>query len=500
MHAAAVPRRRFTLHGACEPALHHRLDPLARLPDAHRLLTSGAACALRAPPAGGRTTHLLALAERLAADGHPIVWLPGAALDLDPADLTYAEHALLDRLRHAAERAPAELRPAGWRSGGPWQCLAVALDDWRRAIPRPPVVIVDDLDRLARPVAGLLRAQLATASVPVVIAGVDDPRGADPYRLGRGAPTLRVPAFDAAEVEALYRQHAEATGQRFTPDAAQRAAAWSGGHPWLVTAIAQEIVEGLAVEGAVDARHVDRAAARLLAAWPAWLEGLARALDRAAVARVLWPLLVGAVPEGPTVAADLDAAWAAGLVTADGARAAGALPLAAAIRLAAAGLDRRLPLVGDCRRPDGGFDLPRAMSAFSSAWKSRGARIVAEHVRPDHAPVLAAASLMNRLLPPGAGRWTAAFGLGHLALRIELPLAARSRQRAALIIKVRRPGEPQPLEDGLAAVDRALHGEAEGEGALILFDGRQPGTTLPGGARLAWEQSPAGREVVVVRG
>lgn len=500
MHAAAVPLRRFTLHGACDPAQHHRLDPLARLPDARHLLTRGAACALRAPPAAGRTTLLAALADRLAADGHPIIWLPAAALDLDPSDLTHAEHALLDRVRHAAERAPADQRPPPWRSGGPWQCLAVALDDWRRAVSRPPIVLVDDLDRLARPLAGLLRAQLASAAVPVIIAGVDDPRGADPYRLGRTAPTLRIPPFEAAEIEALYRQHTEATGQRFTADATRRAASWSGGHPWLVTALAQEIVEGLAVEGTIDARHVDRAAARLLAAWPAWFEGLARALDRAAVARVVWLLLTGAVPEGPTVAADLDAAWAAGLLTADGSRAAGALPLAATLRLACAGLDRRLPLVGDCRRLDGGFDLPRAMSAFSSAWKSRGARIVAEHVRPDQAPVLAAVSLMTRLLPPGAGRWSAALGLGYLALRIELPLAGRARQRAVVIVKVRRPGDPHPLEDGLAAVDRALHGEPTGEGALILFDGRQPGTTLPSGARLAWELSSSGREVVVVRG
>lgn len=498
MHATAVPLRHFATHGPCHPTVHHHLDPLARLPDAARLLIDGGALALRAPPGGGRSTTIAALACALADAGHPVVSFSGAALDLDPAHLDDAEAALLAVVERAAAELPPDQRPPPWRTGGPWQCLAVALADWRRAAERPPIVIVDDLDRLPPAVAGLLRAQIAASGVAALVTGGRDPRGADPYRLGRGAPALWVPPLDLDEITALYAQHTDATGQRFTPAACARALDHSGGQPWLVAALGRELTEGLAVRGDIEPHHVDLAAGRLYTAWPVGFERLAALIDDRAVWRVGLPLMLGGVPTGPTVAADLDRARAAGLVTAEG-RAAGAVALAVMLRAAARGLDRALPPPPDCVRPDGGLDLPRAMSAFSSAWKARGARIIAEHATPGIAPVLAAVSHLDRVVPPGAGRWQASLGAGHLTLHVERPLSGRRRQRAIVLVKLRGPGDARPLDDGLDALDTALGAET-GEAALILFDGRDPYTSLGGAARLAWEHSPQGREVLVIRG
>lgn len=498
MHASAVPLRHFATHGPCDPTVHHHLDPLARLPHAQRLLTDGSALALRAPPGGGRSTTAAALVTALTDAGHPVVTFAGSTLDLDPNHLDDAEATLLAVVERAAAALPPAQRPPPWRLGGPWQCLAVALADWRRAAARPPVVIIDDLDRLPPAVAGLLRAQIAASGVGALITGGHEPRGADPYRLGRGAPAVWVPPFDLDEIIALYARHADATGQGFTPAACARALDHSGGQPWLVAALGREVAEGLAVRGDVEPHHVDLAAGRLYTAWPAGFERLATLIDDRAVWRVALPLMLGGAPTGPTVASDLDRARAAGLVHADG-RAAGAIPLGVMLKTATHGLDRALPPPPDCARPDGGFDLPRAMSSFSSAWKARGARIITEHATPGIAPVLAAVSHLDRVVPAGTGRWQAALGAGHLALHAELPLTGRRRQRAVVLVKLRGPHDAQPLDDGLAALDTVL-GDETGDAALILFDGRDPYTSLGGAARLAWEHSPRGREVLVIRG
>jgi hypothetical protein len=66
---------------------------------------------------------------------------------------------------------------------------------------------------------------------------------ASPFNIKVKSLTLR--DFNSEEVAALYTQHTEATGQRFTPDAIAHAYELTQGQPWLVNAIAKEIVEEL---------------------------------------------------------------------------------------------------------------------------------------------------------------------------------------------------------------------------------------------------------------
>ncbi len=57
--------------------------------------------------------------------------------------------------------------------------------------------------------------------------------------------------FTPEDVRNLYHQHTEATGQIFTPEAVDLAFHLTQGQPWLVNAIAKEIVEYITKDPAI---------------------------------------------------------------------------------------------------------------------------------------------------------------------------------------------------------------------------------------------------------
>jgi predicted AAA+ superfamily ATPase len=61
--------RRFNVAGSCDPELHYMIPPERRLPGAAPLVDRRAYFALHAPRQTGKTTTMLALAQKLRAEG-----------------------------------------------------------------------------------------------------------------------------------------------------------------------------------------------------------------------------------------------------------------------------------------------------------------------------------------------------------------------------------------------------------------------------------------------
>ncbi|CUU57352.1 hypothetical protein Ga0074812_11212 [Parafrankia irregularis] len=98
--------------------------------------------------------------------------------------------------------------------------------------------------------------------------------GGDPSRLGTSSPfnikleSLRLGDFTANEVRDLYAQHTSETGREFTSAAVDRAVELTAGQPWLVNALAREIVEEIGVPPVepITTDHVEQAKERLILA------------------------------------------------------------------------------------------------------------------------------------------------------------------------------------------------------------------------------------------
>ena len=103
----------------------------------------------------------------------------------------------------------------------------------------------------------------------VVLCGLRDLRdykvasGGDPGRSNPASPfniiaeSLRLGDFNTDEIAELYDQHTQATGQEFTKDAVDRVFELTQGQPWLVNALAYEIIFKMGVTGDITAGQVE---------------------------------------------------------------------------------------------------------------------------------------------------------------------------------------------------------------------------------------------------
>jgi hypothetical protein len=184
-----------------------------------------------------------------------------------------------------------------------------------RAVTRPLVLFFDEIDALrGQSLISVLRqlrdgATATSATFPhsVALCGLRDVRdykaasGGDPNRLGTSSPfnikakSFHLTDFTFAQVAELYAQHTAATGQEFTPQAVQRSYEASQGQPWLVNALAAEVIDEMSipVAEAITDDHIDEAVERLIVTRATHLDSLVAKLHEPRVRRVMEPLIAG---------------------------------------------------------------------------------------------------------------------------------------------------------------------------------------------------------------
>lgn len=126
-----------------------------------------------------------------------------------------------------------------------------------------------------------------------VASGSDRLNTASPFNIKIESLTLR--NFTAAEVAELYGQHTAATGQVFTTEATARAFELTQGQPWLVNALARQIVEFILPDShqAITVEQVEHAKEILIQRQDTHLDSLASILREDRVRAIIEPMLAG---------------------------------------------------------------------------------------------------------------------------------------------------------------------------------------------------------------
>ncbi|MDR2198758.1 MAG: hypothetical protein LBR53_04775 [Deltaproteobacteria bacterium] len=117
---------------------------------------------------------------------------------------------------------------------------------------------------------------------------------ASPFNVKKKALTLS--NFTRDEIRMLYRQHTIASGQVFESEAVDRAWYWSQGQPWLVNALAYEIVVNIQKNNytiAVTADSMDLAAETIIKNRDTHIESLKERLKEPRVIKVMDSVFAG---------------------------------------------------------------------------------------------------------------------------------------------------------------------------------------------------------------
>lgn len=296
------------------------LPPERRLPRVRSLIDRELYFVVHAPRQTGKTTTFEGLAGTLTAEGrYTSLHASCESGQVVGGDVERGISTVLQAIALAAElQLPPELRPdpiEDFSSIVAEGRLALFLSRWVRKSGRPVVLFLDEIDALRDEVLLSVLRQLRSgySSRPegfpqsVALIGLRDVRDykvrvrSDGESLGTSSPfnikveSLTLRNFTAEEVAELYAQHTADTGQVFRPEALTRAYELTRGQPWLVNALARQIVENLApdAETAVEVSHVESAKDILIERRDTHLDSLIDRLREPRVRRIIEPILAG---------------------------------------------------------------------------------------------------------------------------------------------------------------------------------------------------------------
>ncbi len=524
--------RRFNTAGPCRPEHDYMIPPARRLPGVVELVDHQAYFALHAPRQSGKTTTMRTLARQLTDEGrYAALHFTCEQARVFPEDVTSAEKAVVRSIvSSAALHLPESLRPPELVDAEPGTYLQAQLTRWATACPRPLVLVFDEIDALEgsslKTVLGQLRAGFydRPAAFPssVILCGMRDVRdykvasGGGTVRLGSSSPfnvkeaSLRLGNFSEADVRELYAQHTDETNQPFSEEALTRAFHLSQGQPWLVNALAREIVEEMKVPPAeaITAAHVDEAKERLIRARATHLDSLLARLQEDRVRRVLEPVLAGEITLSPTFDADFDYVTDLGLVAPDlPVRIANPIYREIILRVLAAPVEGLVTAsTPSYLTPEGGLDMARLLRDFAEFWREHGDVLASGLPYPEVAPQLVLMAWLHRIVN-GGGLIDREVGVGRkridLLVRWPIPSAdgKRTVQRFAFELKVWRDRDKRrdPVAQGLTQLDDYLASLDLDEGTLVVFDARSTAPPIEDRTRFEELATPSGRKVTLLR-
>ncbi|MBI2570322.1 MAG: AAA-like domain-containing protein [Candidatus Schekmanbacteria bacterium] len=306
-------RRFFNTAGPCRPDMHYMLPPERRIPEVRELIDRAQYFVVHAPRQVGKTTCLATLAATLTAEGRYAALLASCeAAQPAGGDIQWGVDAIVSSIDRRAQLLPPDLRPPGLdESTGvhPGSRLNRHLSSWAQQCPHPVVLFLDEIDALQNETLISVLRQLRDGyqdrpsmfPQSVALIGLRDVRDykvrvrTDRDSLGTSSPfnvkvrSLTIADFTATEVAELLGQHTAQTGQRFTEEAMARVFELTRGQPWLVNALAAELVDKQVPDRtvAILPEHVEAAREVLIERRDTHLDSLVERLREERVRRIV---------------------------------------------------------------------------------------------------------------------------------------------------------------------------------------------------------------------
>ncbi|HAG81232.1 MAG TPA: polyketide biosynthesis operon protein CyrO [Cyanobacteria bacterium UBA12227] len=513
--------RWFNTAGPCQEDIHYTLPPTVRLPSLERLIAQRNYFVIHAPRQIGKTTAMLALAKQLTESGkYTAVMLSVEVGAPFSQDIAAAEAAILSSWRSAARvYLPPELQPPAKQEMEVGQRIEETLRQWAQTSPRPLAIFIDEIDSLQNEMLLSVLRQLRNGypsrpkafpqsvgliglrdvrDYKVTAGGSDRLNTSSPFNIKVRSITLR--DFNAEEVAELYGQHTQDTGQIFTPEATALAFELTQGQPWLVNALAKEIVEELVTDEsiAITTEHILEAKEILIQRQDTHLDSLAERLRENRVKAIIEPILAG-LELGNVPNDDIQFLIDLGLCKMD---TQGGLTIANPIyrevlpRVLTVTPMASLPQIAPSWLNDRGELIPDALlKAFLDFWLQHGEPLLKSASYPEIAPHLVLMAFLHRVIN-GGGTLEREYAIG----RDRMDLCLRYGQvTLGIELKVWRTKKADPLTKGLEQLDGYLARLGQDEGWLVIFDRRENAAELEERLNTEIQTTPMGRTVTVIR-
>ena len=510
--------RFFNTAGPVRPDIHYCIPPLERwdLEAVLSLIKQQKYFVLHAPRQTGKTSCLLALVEYLNHQGElRTLYANVEAAQAAREDLVMGIRTIVESIAYGAlsDLQDVEAEPLAGNiiaSIGPATALTRFLAAWCTSSSKRTMLTLDEVDALVGDTLISLLRQLRSGyrnrpkSFPqsVILCGVRDVRD---YRIHSSseksiitggsafnirAESLRLGDFSREEMERLYAQHTEETGQLFQPEALDIAWDLSCGQPWVVNALAYEtcfrMKEGRDRSLPITGSMIERAGENLILRRETHLDQLADKLKEPRVQRVIEPLLAGEDLGDQPGQDDIEYVIDLGLIRR------GPSGLEISNGLYREVIPRQLTFMTQITlesvvptawyiRSNGSLDMEKLLGGFQQFFRENSEHWSKRFEYQEAWPQLLLQAYLQRGVN-GRRQVHREYGLGRG--RTDL-LVVWKEQRFILELKVIRQSLEQTLAQGLEQIASYMDRQQMSEGHLILFDRT---------ARKAWDEKVFRRE------
>jgi len=311
-------QKSFNTAGPCIPSDHYMVSITPRFDSLKKMIDNKRYFILHAPRQTGKTTLMLQLMEHLnQEDKYIALYVNVEAAQAWRNQIIQINQTIVNEFKMNAKiYLPEEFQPAPPCFEDSGNGFSNFLTNWCLQLPKPLVVLMDEVDSLIgdglisvlrQLRAGYTRRPRAFPQALCLI-GLRDIRD---YRIYSDASkrhivggsafnikekSIRLNDFTYEQIKELYAQHSKATGQKFTHTAKQRIFELTAGQPWLVNALGRELCfEEHAIDWTqtVNKADVEQVAEILIARRDVHLDQLADKLTEPRVARIIESILIG---------------------------------------------------------------------------------------------------------------------------------------------------------------------------------------------------------------
>jgi hypothetical protein len=488
----------FNTAGPCIPGEHYMLSPATRFARVLELVDQKKYFTIVAGRQTGKTTSLRWLVQQYnAAEKYSAVWV-----DLQEArEIAEPKRAftvVLDSFQRAVGRDlknKLELPSPGQVADLlviPESAISRYLEIISSRSKHPFVVLIDEADGLIGEamvsfLTQLRRGYIDRSQTPfpyaLALVGMRQVRDyaisteerravswlgtTSPFNITAESATLRM--FTEEEVGELLLQHTQATGQRFEDAAVKHNWYLSQGHPWLVNALAAEVVHRDVMDRSISvtADHVESAKETIIIERRTHIDSLVARLREPRVVRIIAPMLTGDTTADDVLDDDFAYILGMGLIVLRQGVYEISNPVYREVIPRALTHTRQSQLRQNPSwyiKPNGSLDMEKLLTEWQQFWRKDGHLAAEGFGYREAGPHLMLMAFLQRIVN-GGGRIEREYGLGRGALDL---MVEWKQERHGIEVKLRRDTETEA--DALQQIARYLDSLGLSEGWLVLFD------------------------------
>ncbi|KJJ83534.1 ATPase domain protein, prokaryote domain protein, partial [Candidatus Omnitrophus magneticus] len=495
-------KRYFNTTGFCMPDTHYMIDPLRNQKIIFDLIEKKQYFTIHAPRQTGKTTLLHELAHRLNKEGKyvSVVFSVESAGYRSITEET-ANSKIIDSLyRNSKNFLLKEYYPPLPETYKKKLTLENYLSDWSENMEKPIVLLLDEIDSLYDDVlVSILRQlrngfQIRPKRFPstVALVGLRDVREyktkvrPSEASLGSGSPfnikaeSILLGTWTKEEITELYSQHTKDTGQVFSKEMINRIYELTGGQPWLVNAVANEIVEKILKSDftkKITLAHAEEAKENLIKRRDTHLDSLLDKLKEPRVKNIVSAIINGDTLIYDTFNDDLLYVMDLGLIRKEKYDIVFSNEIYREIipRVLNFALQENIKEEGTTSwylNPDGKLDMDKLLKAFQKFYRRNSEHWMERFDYKEAGHGLLLMAFLQRVIN-GGGRIDRemAVGRGRTDLTIEF-----AGETFVLELKLKRDSDSK--EDGLDQISRYLDTLGMTKGYLILFE-IKPSSIIP---------------------